>query len=166
MIDKKSFSEAYDTYADAIYKHCFLHIFSKTRAEDLMQETFLRAWRYAEEGHDIRNLRALLYRIATHLIIDEKRKKKEESLDALLATSDAYEPSFDERAENDKRIFFGETFAKLKLLEEEERSIIVMRYVDDLEPREIAALIGTSANSVSVRLHRALAKLRNILEQQ
>ena len=68
------FGEAYDLYADAIYRHCFFRVYSKERAEELTQETFLKLWQYMNDGNEIENIRALAYRIATNLVIDDKRK--------------------------------------------------------------------------------------------
>ena len=76
-----TFLTAYDKYADAIYRHCFFRVFSKEKAEELTQETFMRTWQYLEDGKEVLNLRAFLYRVANNLIIDHSRKKKEERLD-------------------------------------------------------------------------------------
>src|SRR3989344_3747748 len=95
---KKTILDAYEGLGDALYRHCFFRVFNKSRAEELVQETFLRAWQYINEVKDVEHMRAFLYRIANNLIIDNYRKKKEESLDVLLAESHAYEPSGDGKA--------------------------------------------------------------------
>lgn len=162
--DKKNkFLEAYDAYSNALYRHCFFRIFSRERAEELVQETFLKTWDYMLQGKEIANIRAFLYRVATNLIIDDSRKKKEASLDALLAESKNFQPSDNSHRIMESKALFGEAMKNLKFLDEEDRNIIILRYVDDLGPGEISEIIGTSANVVSVRLNRALEKLKKAL---
>lgn len=156
---KKEFVEAYERSADALYRHCFFRVFSKSRAEELVQETFLRAWQYVNEVKDVEHMRAFLYRIANNLIIDDYRKKKEESLDALLAESHAFEPAVDDHKRMERGVLLGQVKAGLQFLSEDERQIVTMRYIDDMDPKEIAQVLNVSANNVSVRLNRAVKKL-------
>jgi|SRR3989344_8433445 len=158
--------EAYEKYAEAIYRHCFFRIYSKARAEELMQETFMKAFEYLTKGEKVENIRAFLYRVANNLVIDEMRKKKEESLDAILAGNRFAEPVSDEQAKMEQMALFKEITSALHRLPEEERQIIVWRYINELEPQEIAEILGVTANAASVRLHRAMAALRKIAEPE
>ena len=93
MSDQENqFLKAYDAYSESIYRHCFFRVWRKGRAEELLQETFLRLWTYLIKGNKVENIRALLYKIANNLIIDESRKKKEESLDQILENPERLEP--------------------------------------------------------------------------
>src|SRR6185369_164461 len=93
---EREFLEAYDTYADALYKHCFFRVYSATRAEELVQDTFMKTWDYLAKGKDIENLRAFLYKTANNLIIDYSRKKREISLEQQLAENPGWEPTADQ----------------------------------------------------------------------
>ncbi len=157
---KNIFLEAYEKYADAIYRYCFFRVFSRGRAEELMQETFMKTWRYLSDGKHVDNMRAFVYRIATNLIIDDSRKKKEESLDAALEQSDAFEPSYDGAAEIEAQVMFKEIVRAMDHLEEGERRVLTLRYLEDLNPRDIAEILGISANNASVKISRALRKLK------
>lgn len=153
---------AYDQYADAIFRHCYFRVFSRERGKELMQEAFLRTWQYMADGKQIDNMRAFLYRIANNLIIDESRKKREASLEALQ------EAGFDPSGEDgnvtasakleEQRIL--ETLSKL---DAPYRDVFVMRHIDGLKPAEIATMLGESSNAISVRLHRATEQLRKYL---
>lgn len=158
---KIMFSDAYDQFSDAIFRHCYFRVFDRELAKNFMQETFLKTWQYLADGKTIDNVRAFLYRTATNLIIDGSRKKKEESLDQLQESG--FEPSFDP-----EHSFQAHTDVELlkKYLEQlspSDREIILMRYLDDMSPQEISDTLHESANVVSVRINRALKKLRTLL---
>ncbi len=85
MAEEDKFIKAFDAYADGIFRYCFFRVFNRERAKDLVQDTFMRAWEYAAKGNKIENLKAFLYKIAHNVVIDESRKVKEYSLDALLS---------------------------------------------------------------------------------
>lgn len=126
-----------------------------------MQETFLKAWEYLRSGQDVRNLRAFLYRVANNLIIDETRKRREQSLEALQESGfDPAGSSGEEitRGPDDRRVL--ETLGKLS---KESRELVIMRYIDELKPRDIAQILGVAANTASVRIHRAMAELKELL---
>ena len=102
---EKDLLDAYDAYADAIFRHCYYKTSDRELAQDLTQEVFLKAWSYMQAKHPILNMRAFLYRLSDNLVIDWYRKKKSQSLDAL--TEQGFEPSDDsvrveEKAEMDE----------------------------------------------------------------
>ncbi len=159
----QEFANAYDEFADAIFRHCYFRVFNRDKAKDLMQETFVKVWRYVAMGNDIDNLRAFLYKTATNLIIDDSRKKREASLDQLQ--EEGLEPQFDHQTRIENKIEVERLLKILNQVDEKYREVITMRYVDDLKPEEIAKIIGETANNVSVRLNRGIQKVREILEQ-
>jgi RNA polymerase sigma-70 factor, ECF subfamily len=160
----KMFLEAYDSYADAIFRHCYFRVFSKARAQELVQDTFMKTWEYLEGGKEVRNIRAFLYQVANNLIIDESRKRKEESLDALTE-GEGFEPASEEHIKVERAALHKEVLRHIHKLPQEDREVFVMRYVDDLDPREIAEILGTTPNAISVRLHRAVKAVQSLVEQ-
>ncbi len=155
------FRRLYESYSDAIFRHCYYRLNDRERALDLVQDTFLRTWQYLGAGHTIDNMRAFLYRVANNLIIDDRRKKQLLSLDQLK--EDGFEPASnaDQRLKN--TIEAGDVLSTLNRLEPNEREVVLMRYVNDLKPKEIAEILDESPNVISVRLHRAVKHLREIL---
>jgi RNA polymerase sigma-70 factor, ECF subfamily len=157
-----AFIEAYDTFADPIFRHCFFKVSSREIAKDLTQETFMKAWKYAREGkEEIENMRAFLYHIANNLIIDHYRKRKESSLDELM--EGGYEPK--EALSHEKLYDVLDANRAVELLQnlpEKYREVILMRYIEELSPGEIGEIIGESENVVSVRIHRALKKAQEL----
>ena len=155
------FLEAYEDYSDAIFRHCYFRLSDRAKAQSVMQETFLRAWEYLESGKEVKNLRALLYKIANNLIIDRYRAKKTLSVEALI--DEGFTFGVDDRDKLQDHIAGKEILAVLQELDGLYREAMVLRYVDDLSVQEISEVLGESENAISVRLHRGLKKLKALL---
>jgi len=153
--------EAYDRYADSIFRHCYYRVGDRERAKDLTQDAFLKTWRYMREGGDVANLKAFLYRTATNIVIDEWRKPATASLDELQEQYGFDPPSPDERLP--LQLDGADALQMVHHLDDRSRAIVIMRYVDGMPVKEIAELTGETENAVSVRLHRALKRLRTLL---
>ncbi len=166
---EQAFLEAFDAHADALFRHASFRLSNRERAADLTQETFLKAWEYARTGGEIRHHKSFLYRILNNLIIDEYRKAKEESLD-ILTENNPVEASellaVGSRNEKEGQLNDELLVEKIRTvipqLPEALREAVTLRYIDDLSPKEIAALLEISENVVSVRIHRGVAKLREL----
>src|SRR3990167_2086258 len=85
---RQRFSDAYERYSDELFRHCSLRLSDRERALELTQECFLKTWPYIERGEKGEELRAFLYRTLNNLIIDEYRRKKPHSLEAMLEGSE------------------------------------------------------------------------------
>ena len=134
-----------------------------------MHDTFTKVWTYIRGGHAVENYRPFLYKVLNNLIIDEYRKQKEASLDALLERDGVDEGSFEELRESTVEALAATIDGKQALdlitsLPDVYREVLIMRFVDGLGPREISSLIEETENVVSVRIHRGLKLLRDIIE--
>lgn len=158
---QQKLTEAYSEHGDAIFRYCLFKISDREKALDFVQETFTRTWQYLLRGNEIDNMKTFLYTTARHIIIDEYRKKKTVSLDDLV---DAGMEPFEEIEESIATAYdAAKVMESVHLLPENYSSIILMRYVSDLSVKEIALIVGESENVVSVRIHRGLSKLRELL---
>lgn len=169
MPDKRDTNEqqllsAYDAYADPLFRHCYFRLYDRELAKDAVQDTFMRTWEYLTNGSSIDNMRAFLYRVANNVVIDQARKKKPLSLDNLHAKG--FDPRDEQSSARVADVISGrEALEVLDKLEESYRAVVIMRYVDDLMPREIAVILGETENAVSVRIHRAMKKARQLWEE-
>jgi len=165
------FLKAFDEYNDALFRHAYLRISNREKAVDLVHDTFTKVWSYLRGGYEIDNFRPFLYKVLNNLIIDEYRRRKESSLDALLEMEGVDEGSFEELSESTVEAMAAtidgrKAFELLIELPDQYREVIILRFVDQLGPREISELIEESENVVSVRIHRGLKMLRQKLEAQ
>lgn len=160
---EKLFFDAYEAHADAIFRHCYFRVSDRELAKDLTQETYTRTWQEIRNGKVPEHIRPFLYRVATNLIIDYYRKKKTYSLESLQE-SYKFDPSVDKTDEIIDSIDAKRALEFLPQLPESYRSVFVMRYIDDLSPKEIADITGETENTISVHIHRAAKKLRSCIE--
>jgi RNA polymerase sigma-70 factor (ECF subfamily) len=161
---EKQFLKAYDDYSDAIFRYCYYRIFDKEKAKDFVQETYYRTWKYMINSKDIENIRALLYRIANNIIIDESRKKKNSSLDQMM--ENGFMPKVDNRQKTEDYFTGKEVILIVKALEEKYRDVILMKYIKGLSTPEIAIAVNETENNVYVRISRGLEKVKEILKKQ
>lgn len=167
---EEEFLAAYNTYSDALFRHAYFRLPDRERAFDLTQDTFIKAWDYVRAGGDVRSPKSFLFRILNNLIIDEYRRSKSESLDKKLEDNPAAtealfaEGSVWEVEEGmDERDLLGKVKDAITKLSEEYRTVVTLRYVEGFSPKEIAKMLGSTENAVSVRIHRGVAKLKSQL---
>lgn len=156
------FGDAYEEHKDAIFRHCYFRTFDREIAKDILQETFVKTWDYLRDGKEVENLRAFLYKVATNLIINHKRKMKSLSLEKLQ--EDGFDPGERDAMEDRDWIQEERVMRTLSRVEEPYRTAITLRYVEGLQPAEIADIEGQSANVISVRIHRGLKMIESFLE--
>lgn len=135
-------------------------------ADDLLQETFRRAWqareRYAEDGRE----RSYLLRIADRLAVDHSRRQQRQEITLDDETWRTAEPASRESGV-DRSIVLAETKQLLEgaldALSEPQRRVLLLRFYGDLDFAEIAAAMDCPLGTVLSHCHRALGKLRKQL---
>lgn len=159
-------TEAYDAYADAIFRHCYFRVHDRELAKDLMQQVFLKFWEYMQAGNTVTETRAFLYRTANNLVIDYVRNNKKrviESLDSLCEKG--FDPTGSESATNETEAHFTESsvHTALNSMKEPYKTAVMLRYIDELSPAEIADTLKISVSNASVRINRGLGMLRSLI---
>jgi len=153
-------TQAHRSYAKGMVLYSFLKTHNQATSDDLVQDAFVKTWRYLVKGGDIVIMKAFLYHTLNHLIIDGYRKHKTTSLEVLMEKG--YEPSID----NSKQMFdiFDGKAAVLLIqhLPLKYREIVEMRYVRDLSLKEISLITGQTRNAVAVQAHRGLTRLKEL----
>ncbi len=166
---EERFLHAFEEYGDALFRHAMVRISDRERAIDLVHDTFTKVWSYVKNGHAVEQYRPFLYKVLNNLIIDEYRKQREQSLDALLAQEGVTEGSFPDLVEDTTAALAAtidgkQAFDLVGALPDVYREVLILRFVDGLGPKEISVLIEETENVVSVRLHRGLKILRDMIE--
>lgn len=171
MTQEEAFINAFDEYADVLFRHAYFRVSDREKAKDIVSDTFTRTWDYLVKGNVVQEFKPFLYRTINRLIIDEYRKKRVDSLDALLDESDVPEGVFPELTVGSREeVEFSIDASRVTELVAEMpiayREVVLMRYIDGFMPSEIAGILDDSVNSVSVRIHRGIQWLANHIDKK
>lgn len=160
----EAFGGLYDKYLPRIYRFVFLKVSNKQIAEDLTQQVFLSAWQ------NIRNYRhkgfpftSWLYQIARNAVIDHYRTEK---IHLELAEAEEVGETAALAIELDNKLSMEEVRKGLKRLPQHYQDVILMRFIEELTPREVAAAMNKSEGAIKVLQHRALAELKKVITKE
>ncbi len=156
---EKLFTQAFEKYQDEIFRYCYYRVYDRELGLELTQEVFIKTWKVlAEDGEDIQNIRSYLYRVAKHCVIDHVRRHTTMSLEELQ--DQGFEPSVHTDVTMNNMVDVHTALAQIKRLEPMYREVLLLRFVHDLSPKEIANHIHETPNVVSVRINRGMKMLR------
>jgi RNA polymerase sigma-70 factor (ECF subfamily) len=162
------------TYRARIYRYALLSLRDPDLAENVTQDCFLKAYRARNEFRGDCSVATWLTRIATNLIRDTTRSRKFQFWKAASSTAvDAAEIADRLRSPG----LSPETFLVMKeelqqlwdtvaALPGQQRSVFVLRFVEEMEVLEIATAMGLHVGTVKSHLHRALAAVRKAMERK
>ncbi len=157
--DQEAFGELYDRHVVRVYRHLYYMVGNATEAEDLTAMTFMRAWqaipRYQVRGAPFVSW---LLRIAHNLGVSHLRSRKESSQlhDGIVDGKMRIDPESSYMQSADEEL----VREAIMYLREEQRQVIILRFIEDLDYKEVAEIIGKSVAAIRVIQHRALNSLR------
>mgnify|MGYP001583856839 FL=1 len=164
-MDEQAFIELYHEHAPKLFKYCYFRVHSKEDAEDLAGKVFMKTWDYLVQGKTIDNMRAFLYRSAHNLVVDfykTSKKDREISIHSFGEDTIDIPDTSDIAGDAETKSLVKEVMEKLEVLSDDYREIIILRFINELSIAEIAEATGMTENNVSVKLHRAVEKLKSL----
>ncbi len=156
----EAFGAVVRRYQDRVFTVALRLTRHRETAEDMAQQAFLRAWQ-GRQSYDPRwRVSTWLYRIVTNLCIDEGRRRAR-----AAAVSPMFGPNRSADAHDllEAREMRERLNGSLKKLPNAQRTVLVLRYMDDLSPAEIGKICGLPVNTVKSHLVRGRAALRKTL---
>jgi RNA polymerase sigma-70 factor, ECF subfamily len=159
-ISAEGLAEIFDRYYEPLYRYAYVHLRDHHAAEDIAAAVFHKLLDSVQKGHMPVTPRAWLYQVARNLIIDHTRRQRhrdhapltdtlaapanvESTVEALLRAERAHEA--------------------LLRLNERQRDVIILRFLQGLDVSEVAAILNVSVGAVKTLQHRALENLRQLL---
>jgi RNA polymerase sigma-70 factor (ECF subfamily) len=172
--DEQAFGTLAERHRHELHVHCYRMLGNFEDAEDVVQETLVRAWR-ARDGFTGTGFRAWLYKIATNASLDTiRRKRRQVTTVGSIAEVPWLQPYPDHLldlvappdAQPDAMAVARETIelgflVAIQLLPAQQRAVLVLRDVLDWSARETAELLDTTVAGVNSALQRARATLRD-----
>lgn len=161
----EDFAKLYDFYVERIYRHIYYRVGNTGDTEDLTQQVFLKAWkaigRYKRTASPFL---AWLLRISHNLVIDFYRSRKDT---AYLENEQAIEDRKSGPAQLAEEYYEQQQIRKvIRKLPEDQQQVIIMSFIEGFSYSEIATAMGKREGNVRVIMHRALKKMRQIMETE
>lgn len=164
------FNKEFLPHMDALYNFAFHLTLDEDDANDLVQETFLKAYRFIESYQQGTNAKAWLFKILKNGFINEYRRKTKQpskvDFDDVINYHDTDDEGHVEYLDLRQELFQGmlgdEVTRALNQLPVDFKTIILLCDVEDFSYEEIAKIIDIPIGTVRSRLHRA----RNILKEK
>jgi RNA polymerase sigma-70 factor (ECF subfamily) len=161
----KGFLQLMDTYKKPLYWHIRRLVVSHEDAEDVLQETFINVYRFADSFKGESKVFTWLYRIATNECTKHFRKNKNWLKNAELITDKMMSDLSGNDADNSEAMLIKFQQAILKL-PEKQRMVFNLRYYDELSYEEISQILDSSVNTLKTNYHYASEKIRQYLIEQ
>ena len=164
-------------YERPLFNFILRHVSERTRAEEILQDAFLRVIERSKEFKGESKFSTWLYTIARNLCIDESRKmvfRRHKSLDAQLGGDDGEGPALVERTAGSGPAVDRAAIARelkpqiaeaIAALPEEQREVFLMREIQNMPFKDIATIVGVPENTVKSRMRYALERLQEALAE-
>jgi RNA polymerase sigma-70 factor (ECF subfamily) len=163
-LEEAALGEIFDTYYPVLYRYIYHHVHHQQTAEDLTAEVFTRLLEQLANGRGPeQHLRAWLYRVAYNIVVDESRRRvyrDHELLDERTALAGE-----DVEEQVHASIFQDQARSALAALTAKQQAVIVLRFLEGCENREVSQIMGLTVGAVKALQHRGLAAMRRHLER-
>lgn len=163
--DADAFGRLYDLYVARVYRHIYYRVGNVKDAEDLTQQVFLKAWQAIGKFRKTASpFPAWLMRIGHNLVIDFYRSRKDTT---YLDMEDTFAGSSAGPAQLAEESIDRQEIRKAILqLPGDQQQVVMMSFIEGFSYGEIAAAMGKKEGNIRVIMHRALKRLRKIMDTE
>lgn len=162
-LDQEALVKIFDLYSAALYNYALRLCGDHVLADHVVGDVFVKLLEQLSTGDGPRaNLRSYLYQTAYHLVVDEARSSRRTiPLEvAVWLRPDAHSSMLG----LDDRIMFEVVLGAMQSdLTDDQRHVIVLRFLEDFSLRETASIMGITVANIKVIQNRAIAKIRQVL---
>jgi len=167
-LDEEALTKIFDVYAPAIYKYVLRLCHDPIEADNVVGDVFSQLLEQFAAGKGPRtNLRSYLYQTAYHLVVDHSRDSKRTApLEVAVNIQEKGTPASTSAQIEERVLMEALVSAMNSELTDDQRHVIILRFLEDFSLKETAQVIGKEVNNVKVIQNRGIAKLRKALEHQ
>jgi RNA polymerase sigma-70 factor (ECF subfamily) len=165
-LDQDALAAIFDEYAPAIFKYLLRLGIGSQEADQITGDVFARLLEKITEGNGPRkNLRAYLFQIAYHLVVDQSRERQRMAM--LDAADTARQESKPIHHQTEDKLLLEKLARTMEReLTEEQKTVIVLRYQEEFSLKETAEIIGKNVNAVKALQNRGINKLREAMSRE
>lgn len=164
---ERAFNTIIKKHQEKLYWHIRRMVINHEDANDVLQNTFIKAWNYLEGFRGDSNLYTWMYRIATNetlTFLEKEKKRKALSLDEDDETSPIYklraQPGFDVNKLEWK------LQQAIQSLPEKQRIVFNLRYYDEMPYEEMSKVLDTSTGALKASYHHAVKKVEDFIKKE
>ena len=164
QMDKEAIVKIFDLYSSRLYNYALRLCRDPALADHVVGDVFAKLLEQLAAGKGPRlNLRSYLYEMTYHLIVDESRSSiRRAPLEALASLKPDFRAG---QLGSEEQILLEKVLAAIQHeLTDDQRHVIILRFLEEFSLRETAAILGKGVSHVKVIQSRALAKLRKVFE--
>ena len=153
-----------ETHSSLLFRVVHSVVRSRSEAEDVVQDVFVRVLEHRRSLADVREMRVWLIRIAWNLALDRRRRVRPEQFDEGFAEGLVARDLPIDEALNEAR-WIKAVLREMERLPKAERNVLLLSATDELGTAEMAKVLGRSESAVRALLFRARTRLRERLEE-
>ncbi len=167
--ESAAFATLYQLYADKLYRYLLYRVGNQEVAEDLTMEVFVRLLEKIEtfsfgQRRPVATFSAWIYRIAFNLAVDHHRAYRRGRVPLPIR-----EREVDHRPGPLEQVALGDRFEQLQQaitrLSADQQQVVILRFIEGLRTKQVADIIGKTEGAVKALQHRALVRLRQLLQE-
>jgi RNA polymerase sigma factor (sigma-70 family) len=167
--DTESMGVLFERHRGSLFGSFVRRIGDPSQAEDMVQDTFVRAFKYRDSFRPDQAFLPWLHQIARNVLYAALKKQGRQhgtpadDHELLSQVPCSSQSPYQASAQSAEKDFL---YAALERLPEEQRQLIILRRIQNLDYEEIAQLLDCKIGPLKVRVHRAFLKLRKIVTEQ
>lgn len=159
------FRDVYEMYSDMVYNLCLNYLQNREDAEEATQDVFVKVYDKLSAFRSESSLKTWIYRIAVNHCHDKVKSRKRIWWKTLLTLDNGPERAEFARFDHpgvqlEDREALELLYRQINALPEQQKTAIILRYLEDLSPPEIAAIMSLSVKAVESLLQRGKLKLQ------
>lgn len=164
-LEESALAAIFDMYYQPIYRYLYYHLGHAPTAEDLAADVFRRFLEAIHRGRGpSASLQAWLYRVAHNLLVDELRRREIQEQEALEETLTDSAPPISLQAQ--QTLTRQAVRHALNALSPKQRTVLTLRYLEDMENEEIARILNLNEGAVRALQQRGLRALQRQLKRR
>ena len=159
---RDAFGDIYEHYKEKLYRFIYFRVGHKELAEDILSDTFVKAWQKVADINSPNALTVWIYQVAKNNVIDYYRLKRP----ATIAVEEVVDLPADDVSPVDSANISVEQRLLVELMEripDEQKQVIKYKFFEGMTNQEIASVMDKSEGAIRVIQHRAINKLKQLL---